>query len=427
MTTRTKTRRRRPSFTRPLVAAAMLAIGLSLRTNVAGRAETMPADVRNAFAKVQRDGKPYNTFYNYYVAPHAVVENGRVFTAHQNGQGRPVVMAYDVAERRWDGPVVASDEGLGSDTHGNPSLAIDGDGYLHLFFGCHGRRMLHVRSTRPHDIHQWSDAPSPTPRATYPESMRMADGRIFLFYRAGGHPEPWSLRISSDNAATWSEAEKIVELRTDAAERRTAAYCAFVPGAGGKSVHCFFVYKDDDPRGNGRKYLGLHEAVYRYNVYYIFRDASGRWLGADGQLLKLPVSKREADAHGLVHDTGESFAGLKRIVIDENDRPYLRFSEGVTDWKNHKTIVRPVYRYATPAGGKWHVTQRSAQDWPEAVRRTIVTPGPAAYGEECPNPWFIHHKMGSDADPSATYIWLGHIDDGYAARDGGPATSPGDQ
>ena len=55
-----------------------------------------------------------------------------------------------------------------------------------------------------------------------------------------------------------------------------------------------------------------------------------------------------------------------------------------------------------------------------------MTPGPAAYGKMFPNPWFIHFRMGPREDPTATYIWLGHAEKGYAARKGGPAASPAD-
>ena len=121
--------------------------------------------IQSSFASVQRDGKPYKTFYNNYIAPHAVVENGIVFTAHQDGEGRPVVDAYDTQKKVWLGPVRASEFGLGADTHGNPSLAIDREGHLHVFFGCHRKGMRHVRSVSPCDISQWENMSEPTPKA----------------------------------------------------------------------------------------------------------------------------------------------------------------------------------------------------------------------------------------------------------------------
>lgn len=399
----------------------------------AGAAPRSPRIAR-AFAKIQRGGRPYPAFYNYYICPHAIEEGGKVFCAYQDGQGRPIAMAYDVAARTWAGPVRASSHGLGKDTHGNPSICADRRGRIHLFFGCHGRKMWHVRTARPRDISEWRQMPHPTDRATYPEILRLADGRLLLFYRAGGHVAPWLMRTSRDDGETWSPAERIIEMRLAPRDPKAAAYCAFLPGAGYRTVHGFFVHKDDNPGfGRGKphpwrplKYPGLHEAVYRYNVYYVRRDADGTWRGADGSKLKLPLSKAAADRHALVHDTGHEFAGHKRIAIGADDTPYLRFTVGVADWKSGKVVVPSRTKFAAPRGGTWQVFDKLPPDWPEPVRRCLLTPGPAAYGRTFPNPWFIHHQRGAREDPTSTYIWLGHAEKGYATRRAGPAASPKD-
>lgn len=420
---------------------------------------TEPPGIAQAFASLQRNGKPYKTFYNNYIAPHAVLENDTVFTAHQDGEGRPVIDAYDIERKTWLGPVRASDFGLGADTHGNPSICIDTQGYLHVFFGCHGRAMKQVRSKgrpandfpvsnsesegcrearpgksashssfgpkKPYDITAWEEMPSPTRRATYPQTMRMADGSIYLFYRAGGHLEPWSMRISRDDGRTWSDQQPIIEMRKDFPDKKACSYNAFVPGADYRTVHCFWVYKDDDPRGNQRKYQGLHEAVYRYNLYYAKRTAEGQWIAADGTPMSaLPVNKTFCDAHAILFDSGEEFTAPSRIVIGAGDTPYIRFSHGVSDWKNGKLIVPSKYKYATAVDGKWRITEQKSDEWPEPVRDLLTTPGPAAFGGQQPNPWFIHFKEAPPEDASATYVWLGHVESGYATRTGGAAASP---
>ncbi len=404
-----------------------MGIALAVVAGVAGAAARAgEARLQDAFATVQRDGRPYNTFYSYYVAPHAIEEKGTVFCAHQDGQGRPVVTAYDVEARTWSAPVRASGFGLGRDTHGNPSICIDAKGHIHLFFGCHGRAMRHVRSTRPYDITAWEVASSPAKRATYPESMRMADGRLLLFFRAGGHPAPWTMVVSKDDGATWSKGERIVELRRDTKRPGVCAYCTFLPGAEGKTVHGVFLYKDDAPRANKRKVLGLHEAVYRYHVYYIFRDAAGRWHGLDGELPSLPLGLDDADRHAKVYDSGENFASHRHITVDRRNRPYLRFAVGIRDWKHNKTFVPLKTKYAGPRDGRWQVTESVPDAWPAEVRQRIDLPGPEAYGPhgEGPSPWYIHHRKGPKADPTRTYVWLGHVEQGYAPRPDGPVPSP---
>jgi len=384
-----------------------------------------PLSIKEAFASLQRNGKPYKTFYNNYIAPHAVLEKDTVFTAHQDGNGRPIVDAYDIKSKQWRGPVRASRIGLGADTHGNPSIAIDSKGRLHVFFGCHGRAMKHIRSVKAYDITRWVDMPSPTPRATYPQSMRMADGSIYLFYRAGGHLAAWSMRISKDDGRTWSRQEPVIEMRRGFKDKKACSYNAFVPGADYKTVHCFWVYKDDNPRGNERKYQGLHEAVYRYNLYYASRTAEGKWIAADGTTMTdLPVNKTFCDKHAMLFDSGELFTAPIRIVIGQDDTPHIRFRIGVTDWKRGKVFVPYTYKYAAPVDGEWQVHEKKPTGWPDLTERLLMTAGPGAFGGPQPNKWFIHYTEGPSEDRNATYVWLGHVDTGYAVRQGGPAHAP---
>ena len=383
-----------------------------------------PPSIKAAFASVQREGKPYKAFYNNYIAPHAVLEKDTVFTTHQDGEGRPLVSAYNIKKKTWTGPVMASKSGLGADQHGNPSICIDGNGYLHIFFGSHGGPMKHVRSAAPYDLRRWEDMPSPTRRATYPQSMRMADNSIYLFYRAGGHLEPWSLRISKDNGRTWSAPQPIIEMRRNFPDQKAASYNAFVPGADYRTVHCFWVYKDDNPRGNKRKYQGLREGVYRYNLYYSKRTAEGKWLAADGTgISNLPINKRFSDEHAMVFDSVEEFTKPTRIVIDQDDTPYIRFKHGVRDVKPNKVIVPYQDKFASLEYGKWQVHEDMSNQWPELVKCLLISPGPAAFGGLQPNQWFIHYKNGPSEDPNRTYVWLGHIEMSYAyaiRQDGSP-------
>ncbi len=396
--------------------------------------------LQNAFAVNRpgrvRDGRHYTPFYGYVITPHAVVERDKVFCAFQNPDGQPIVMVYDIAARQWGEPVRASDKGLQRDAHGNPSICIDSRGHLHVFFGCHGGPMRHTRSLKPYDPAAWEEQPAPTPRATYPQTMRMADGTMCLLYRAGGHMEPWSLRTSKNDGRTWSEAERVIEMRLDPPDRLAAAYCQFFPGANRDTIHCFWNHKDDNAArvSNSRphpwrtlKYPGLHEAVYRYNVYYVRRDAAGCWRNATGEAVALPISKAEADARCLVYDSGQQFTFLRsRQAVDAEDRPYFKFGTGVVDWARVKSrvIVRPVDKHAHFAAGKWQLADALPDDWPAEVRRIVQAPGEAAFGGPDAVGWSIACRR-NPVDPSAGgTIFLHHDETGYATRPGGPALAP---
>lgn len=327
-----------------LVSALLLSWTPDARGDVAGSKDPGWSEPKAAesFAALDRNGQPYPAFYRLYIRPHAVLEQGTVWCAHQ-----------------------------------------DGEGHLHIFFGCHGRAMHHVKSLRPHDLTAWKPMPHPTGRATYPQTMRMA-----------------------------------------------AAYCTFHPGADNQTVHCFFVHKDDNPTRvephpwRPLKYPGLHEAVYRYNIYYLMRDAEGTWRAGDGTALPLPLSKATADRLALVRDTGHEFARPRRVVIDGDNRPYIRFQEGVSDWTSGRVVVPLKARYATLRNGRWQVTSEVSDGWPLDAQRLVNTPGDPVAGVLRPSRWFIFEKRGLADRGRASYVFLYHLKDGYAVRDDGPAWPP---
>jgi hypothetical protein len=253
----------------------------------------------------------------------------------------------------------------------------------------------------------------------------MADGSIYLFYRAGAHREPWSLRISEDDGQSWTKQQPVIEMRRDFPDKKACSYNAFVPGADYKTVHCFWVYKDDNPRGNKRKYQGMDKAVYRYNMYYAKRTAEGQWVAADGTPMSdLPVNKPFCDKHAMFLNSGDEFTAPTRIVIGEDDTPYIHIRQGVTDWKRGKVFVPYHYKFASPVEGKWQVHDEIPNQWPGLVKELLLSAGPAAFGGRQPNEWFIHYEEGPAEDVKATYVWLGNIEKGYAIRQDGPAKSP---
>jgi len=397
------------------------------------------AEEQDAFATigpalVKGNYHQYPPFYSTVIAPHAVVARGKVYCAFQDTKGRPVVMVYEVARKRWGDPAYASDFGLGKDAHGNPSICLDRRGFVHIFYGCHGRNMRYARSKRPYDVGEWEDQPPPTHRATYPQSMLMADGAIFLFYRAGGHMEPWTFRSSGDGGESWSQPEKVIEMRLAPPDPLAAAYGSFHPGVDGKTVHCFWVHKDDnaarvrDDRPHPwrpLKYKGLHEAVYRYNMYYLRRDADGTWQTAAAKKAELPVSKAFADEHCLVFDSGDEFTNIGMPMVDRQDRPYVRFRHGVGDWKaGGQKVVPWTTKYADHASGRWQVHDKIPPGWPDEVRGPAAAPGPTAFGDSGGGDWFIYFRNDRYKASVPTSIFLRHETLGFATREDGPVALP---
>jgi hypothetical protein len=226
-------------------------------------------------------------------------------------------------------------------------------------------------------------------------------------------------------------------MRRDPPDPLAAAYCCFFPGHDLKTVHVFWNHKDDNAARvtptrphpwRPLKYPGLHEAVYRYNVYYARQDRDSVWRNAAGELLALPISKREADARCMVYDSGDIFTMIgARVTIDTEDRPYVAFRTGVVDWvkagRDPSAVIVPLtYRYASCADGKWRVVNRMPSEWPPEVREVLSTPGAQAYGERRPEGrWFIRAEREAIGPGVGCSVFLYHGQMGYAVRKGGPA------
>jgi hypothetical protein len=389
----------------------------------------------NATRAREHIAHPYPMFYHHHVAPHAVTQGGKIFLAYQDENGRPLAMAYDIAANVWDGPRRVAATGLGRDTHGNPSLCVDGAGRIHVLFGAHGGPLRHAVSREPLQIQAWQELAPPVARATYPQTQRLADGSMALFCRAGGHTDPWVITYSRD-AENWSEPQNIIDLRRDPKDTKAAAYCAMLPGHHGHTLHCFFIHKDDnagrvDPHPwRPLKYPGLNEAVYRYNLYYVARNRDGEWVNAAGDRIELPITKRVADNQLLVYDSADELTYCAAYAVDADDRPYVRFNVGVVDWAGGNRVIVPWRTFfaslSPESPGDWKFAARlddlrpTVQPWlePEVV---------PVYDGDCGGvapKWFVRHDVGVFDQGRGSHLFLGHVDRGWITRAGGPAGPP---
>jgi hypothetical protein len=132
-----------------------------------------------------------------------------------------------------------------------------------------------------------------------------------------------------------------------------------------------------------------------------------------------------ADKHCLVFDSGDEFTSIGVPMVDEADRPYLRFRYGVGDWKAGGEPAMPWRNmYTGFAGGRWQVGERIPEDWPEGVRVQAEAEGTTAFGDRSQGRWFIFYRNDRFNAEQPTSIFLQHESGKFAARTGGPAKLP---
>lgn len=222
------------------------------------------------------------------------------------------------------------------DGHRAPSICRDGDGYLHVFYGCHLDTLKYKRSTNPDDISSWTTKTTAlgVSVATYP--MPFYDpitDKIIVFYRTGtyyGSPFHFYSKESTDNGDTWSTATQRIQ-GVDNAEDSICPYVTEAPPwmetiSGHTCIHFCWRYHDYHRVPQGR-----------VNAYYARFDISDNKFYSVGEVdLGTTVEWSEYPSC-LVFDTGGAYTWSSGFIKYLDGTPlYVVNYEYSTG--NYKTI-----------------------------------------------------------------------------------------
>lgn len=114
-------------------------------------------------------------------------ETHTTYVVYRGPDADPYATAFDHAEETFATPSRIGTNPLNDrDNHGPPSVMIDDDGYLIVFYGSHGRYHQIARSSEPYAIDEWEDLGEmdDVVGGTYPNPINY-DGDIYVMYRAG--------------------------------------------------------------------------------------------------------------------------------------------------------------------------------------------------------------------------------------------------
>ncbi len=224
-------------------------------------------------------------------------KHNRTYVAYISDEFFAKVACYDHDTKRWIGPVQVDDCRF-NDGHNTPEILITRDGYIHLFYGCHGNPVKYARSLYPEDITRWRLGREIGSRATYPNPVQLANGDILLFYRygKGGWHRPLKVHRSTDNARTWDEGTEIVEFRISPVHRNYSGAC-YISGIFYDAIkNRFYLALSELVRDTPERLSGeLHPLSTPYSVQY--DPASRHLIGMNGVDLGTKAIKEELDAN----------------------------------------------------------------------------------------------------------------------------------
>lgn len=268
--------------------------------------------------------------------------NGVTYVSYQGALEDPYVAAYNHQTGEWSGPYKAGSSILGKDpskkidSHGKPTMLIDNEGYIHIFYGGHGGvkelhgdnplgdthsgENKHSVSSKPYNISSWEYLDNVSPFGNYNQAIKMDNGDIYLFSRHGAHRSDWVYEKSTNNGRTFDAPVSFLKhQRRDDDIGNDSWYPYISKGLDDEIVVGFdyhFCWDMDAPRNN----RGGH-STERKNLYFAkFNTSDNTWTNVQGEALTIPITKEEADQKALAVSTGElwTFNGSTKIGADGN-------------------------------------------------------------------------------------------------------------
>ena len=282
--------------------------------------------------------------------PAGIHHEGVTYVSYQGPLEDPYVAAYIHNTKEWMGPfkagvsIMGKDPSRKIDNHGKPTMIIDDEGYIHIFFGGHGGtpqqhgdnplgnhhygENKHVVTKRPLDISEWEELDTIPPFGTYNQVVKMDNGDIYLFYRHGAHRSDWVYHVSTDNGRNFGPAVSFLKhkRRTDV-EAVDSWYPWIGRGEGDELIVSFDYHlcwdRDARPRGH---------TANREDLYYMTFDTKTKiWRNVEGDILPMPLTREVADEKTKVMDSGElwSFNGAASLDPDGNPHILINLGEDV--------------------------------------------------------------------------------------------------
>lgn len=229
-------------------------------------------------------------------------------------------------------------QGNVNDAHNVISMAVDGDGYLHLSFDHHGHPLKYCRSTAPESL-ELGELETMTgideDNVTYPEFYTLKGGDILFAYRSGssGRGNLVMNRYDVTNKS-WSRVQDIL---IDGEDQRNAYWQLYVDAEG--TIHVSWVWRE----------TWLVETNHDL-CYARSRDNGVTWERSDGTAYELPITLSNAEYACRIPQNSE-LINQTSMSADADGNPYI-----ATYWRDSDSSV-PQYRLVWHDGNAWQSRQ----------------------------------------------------------------------
>lgn len=231
-------------------------------------------------------------------------------TTGSDGKYGIYIQSYNKITKLWGTPYKIDDAKTSFDTHNYPSLCIDNNGFIHVFYGCHSSACYYSRSVVANEsgafegdgegASVWTTPVTIGSGLTYPQAFVVpSTNRIVLIMRSfyteleDQREGNLSMFYSTNGGASWSSERVIINGAPSVSYRLYAYGCRLDPQS--ERLHIGFSFVALDP-------LNMAEGVwYAYSDFDSGNaDGFAAWKQADGTACgathSSPITKASAGA-----------------------------------------------------------------------------------------------------------------------------------
>lgn len=259
------------------------------------------------------------------------------YVAFYDSDARVVLARRDLASDKWE-IYRTQYSGDVSDAHKSISIAVDGDGFLHLAWNQHNTPLQYCRAIKPGSLELSPELPllgRKEDRVTYPEFYNLRDGNLLFLYRDGASGNG-NLILNRYDRKTKRWARLQDELLSGEGERN--AYWQMAVDARG-AMHLSWIWRETPDVATN------HDLCYARST-----DGGKSWTKSSGEKYQLPITARTAE-YVVRIPPGSELINQTSMSVDAEGRPYI-----ATYWRPAGTTV-PQYHLVSHDGHQWRTSQ----------------------------------------------------------------------
>ncbi len=223
-----------------------------------------------------------------------------------------------------------------NDAHNSISIAIDGDGYLHVSWDHHGHPLRYAKSIKPYSLElgpKMEMTGLNEGKVTYPQFFNMPNGNLIFMYRDGQSGQG-NLAINQYDVKTkqWKQLHSSL---IDGERKRNAYWQACIGSDG--VIHVSWVWRESP------------DVASNHDMCYAKSDDGGiTWKKSNGELYDLPITAQSAEIACQIPQKSE-LINQTSMTVDKQGNPVI-----ASYWKEKGSEI-PQYHIIYRNHGDWEV------------------------------------------------------------------------